>query len=231
MADKFDHSRMNQQQIELRRLLESADQFEPAMRLFLQQHALLHSRKMTETESWSYEDAVLESLNHDQIRQAPAGVEHSIAWIIWHITRCEDIAMNLLVAGSPQVLLQEAWLERLKTGFRDTGNAMDSAQLAQFNAAVDIPALRSYRVAVGRRTREIVQQLTAADLNKKAPPQRIQRIWDEGAVVAVASQIVDYWSRQTVAGLLLMPASRHLLTHLNEAMQVKRKLKKSKPQS
>jgi hypothetical protein len=231
MVDKFDHSRMNQQQIELRRLLESADPFEPAMRLFLQQHALLHSRKMAATEPWSYEDAVLDGLNHDQIRQAPAGAEHSIAWMIWHIARCEDIAMNLLVAGSPQVLLQEAWLERLKIGFRDTGNAMDSEQLEQFNTAIDIPALRSYRVAVGRRTREIVQQLTAADLRKKAPAQRIQRIWDEGAVVEAASQIVDYWSRQTTAGLLLMPASRHILTHMNEAMQVKRKLKKSKPQN
>lgn len=29
--------------------------------------------------------------------------------------------------------------------------------------------------------------------------------------------VTDYWSRRTIAGLLLMPATRHNFVHLNEA--------------
>ena len=34
---------------------------------------------------------------------------------------------------------------------------------------------------------------------------------------------VDYWSKRNTAGLLLMPATRHNLIHLNEALQIKRR--------
>lgn len=157
------------------------------------------------------------------MRRIPHGDCHSIAWLIWHIARCEDITMNLLVAGAPQILYQEGWLSLTKSPVCDTGNAMDDAAVANFNNTIDIEALRAYRLAVGRRTREIVKQLQPADLKRKVEPSRIQRVMDEGAVVEAARGIVDYWSRRNVAGLLLMPATRHNLIHLGEALQLKRR--------
>jgi hypothetical protein len=40
-------------------------------------------------------------------------------------------------------------------------------------------------------------------------------------VVEAARGIADYWSKRNVAGLLLMPATRHNLIHLNEAFLLK----------
>jgi hypothetical protein len=37
--------------------------------------------------------------------------------------------------------------------------------------------------------------------------------------------IVDYWGSRTIAGLLLMPPTRHNFTHLNEARMLKQKLR------
>jgi hypothetical protein len=78
-------------------------------------------------------------------------------------------------------------------------------------------------LAVGRRTREIVKQLQPAELKQKVEPSRLQQVLDEGAVVEAARGIVDYWSKRNTAGLLLMPATRHNLIHLNEALQIKRR--------
>jgi hypothetical protein len=58
-------------------------------------------------------------------------------------------------------------------------------------------------------------------------PDAVQRIFDEGAVLEEARGIAEYWSKRDVAGLLLMPATRHILTHLNEALKIKQKLKKA----
>ena len=99
------------------------------------------------------------------------------------------------VAGSPQVLNQEGRLDRIQSPIRHTGNAMDEASMAHFSDLVDIGELRAYRVAVGRRTREIVQQLGPEDPKRKVDPARLQRIWDEGGVVEAARGIVDYWGK------------------------------------
>ena len=209
-------------QTELRRLLVGANQYDKAIRLFLSQHAMLHSREMAHTEPWSFEDEVLKDMSEQQVRRiAPKG-GHSIVWLIWHIARCEDITMNLLVAGAPQVLHRNDWLKRIKSPVCDTGNAMSETALAEFSNTIDIEALRAYRLAVGRRTREIVKQLKPAQLKQKVASYRITKVMDEGAVVEAARGIADYWSRRDVAGLLLMPATRHNLIHLTEALQLKR---------
>jgi hypothetical protein len=216
-------SELNRQQALLKRLMTDNTDHARTMTLFFQQHARLHAQSMASTEPWSLEDDVLAGLSDESLRRIPAGAEHSIAWLLWHIARCEDITLNLLVAGGQQELLSGGWLERLQISLRDTGNTMSLDEITAFSRAVDLQALRAYRQSVGRRTREIVKPLGPADLKRKVEPARLQRIWDEGAVLPGASGIVDYWGKRTVSGLLLMPASRHLLTHLTEAIKVSKK--------
>ncbi len=84
-------------------------------------------------------------------------------------------------------------------------------------------ALREYRAAVGKRTREAVQALQPGDLRRKAQPERLQRLLDEGAVVPESRYLIDYWGGLTLAGLLLMPPTRHCFVHLNEALNIKKR--------
>ncbi|MCP4538131.1 MAG: DinB family protein [Chloroflexi bacterium] len=212
-------------QTELRQIMTSSGQYDQAIQLFLSQHAMLHSAEMAQTEPWSFEDAVLNDMTEEQIRRIPQNCEHSVAWLIWHITRCEDITMNLLVDGSPQVMIWENWLDQMEITARDTGNAMDAQAVADFSHTIDIGAMRAYRVAVGRRTREIVQRLESKDLKQKVDPSRLQRVIDEGAVVEAAMGLIDYWGKRNTAGLLLMPATRHHIVHLNEALKLKKRRK------
>lgn len=216
-------SQLNAQLILIRKMLQEKQSFEQIKPLILEVHAHLHAQTMTGSIDWSYQDEILAGVPTDWMRIIPEGEDHSIAWLLWHLTRCEDITMNLLVAGSPQVLNQDDWLDRIKTPICHTGNEMDEAGVARFSASIDVGELRAYRVAVGRRTQEIVKQLGPGDLKQKVDPARLQRVWDERAVVEAASGIVDYWGKRNVAGLLLMPASRHLIVHLNEALKLKRR--------
>jgi hypothetical protein len=209
------------QQTGLRKLLLEPGQFEHGIQLFLTQHAILHSAQMSGLGLWSFEDAILNDLPEVHFRRIPPNEEHSIAWLIWHMARCEDITLNLLVAGRPQVLLADGWLEAVGGSILHTGNAMTQAEIKAFSQAIDLSALRLYRQTVGRRTREIVSQLQPGDLKRKVEPQRIKQVWQQGAVLETARDIVDYWSKRDVAGLLLMPATRHNLVHLNEALELK----------
>jgi hypothetical protein len=77
---------------------------------------------------------------------------------------------------------------------------------------------------VGKRTREIALGLTPADLIRKVDPARMELVWRQGAIVEASRGIAEYWGKRDMKGLLLMPASRHLLTHLNEVLEIKKTL-------
>jgi len=215
----------NKQQQEFRRILLNFDQHHKAIERFLSQHAMLHSAKMADTEIWSFEDEILDDMSEEQFRRIPRNCEHSVAWAIWHTARIEDVAMNLLVAGGPQIAHRDDWLTHMNSSVHDTGNAMTEDAVADLSAAINIEALRAYRLAVGRRTRKIVQQLQPEELKQKVDPVRLQRVMEEGALVEAASSIRDYWSKRTIAGLLLMPPTRHNFVHLNEALRLKKRRK------
>ena len=211
------------QQTELRHKLLSAEQYQEACQLFFRQHAMLHSGKMANAGLFSLEDEVFDDLSEEVARRIPRNSEHSIVWNIWHIARIEDITMNMLVAGSQQILIQDNWLAQMKIGVRHSGNAMEVEEILELSNQILIPELRAYRAAVGRRTREIVKAIQPQDLKNKVDPERIDKVRSEGAVVEAASEIIDYWSKRNIAGLLLMPATRHNLVHLNESLRLKEK--------
>ena len=212
----------NKQQTEFREILLGFNQHDHAIKLFLHQHAALHSARMAKSDDWSFEDEILADIQEEQIRRIPPNSEHSVAWTIWHIARIEDTAMNILVAGGPQILFSEEWFDKLEIDARDTGNAMSDEGVTALSSSVNIEMLKSYRMAVGRRTRDVVKQLNSSDLSHKVEPARLQQVLDEGAVVAEAQGLIDYWSKRNVAGLLLMPATRHNFVHLNEALKIKK---------
>lgn len=213
----------NQQQAELQTALSSGNNAQAAIALFLRQHAMVHVAEMASSGLWSFADEVLQDCDDERLRCIPQGGEHSMAWIVWHLARIEDVTLNVLVAGGDEVLNEDDWLARIHSPIRHTGNAMDVEAVARLSAAVDLEALLAYRIAVGRRTRQIVQGLEAADFKRKVDAARLQRVRDEGAVIAAAEEIVLYWGKRTIAGLLLMPPTRHNFLHLNEALRIKQK--------
>ncbi|HEY9122239.1 MAG TPA: DinB family protein [Brevefilum sp.] len=218
---------LNSNQVLLRKMLSENQDIEQIRPLLLQQHARLHSRDLLTGVDWSYQDAVLADLPDDWMRIVPEGEEHSIAWLLWHLTRCEDITMNLLVLETDQVLFSQAWFEKLNCLWRDTGNAMSPEEIFNFSQIINLDALLNYRTAVGQNTQNIINGLTQESLHRKMNADAVQRIFDEGAVLEEARGIAEYWSKRDVAGLLLMPATRHILTHLNEALKIKKRLKKA----
>jgi hypothetical protein len=213
-------------QQKLRRALAAKDP-KTAIDRFLTQHAMVHSQKISRIKYWSFEDQVLEGATDEQFRCIPRNSEHSIAWIIFHIARIEDITMNMLVAGTPQLFVCDDWIKKLNITIEHSANSMDDRSVAALSSQIEIDALRAYRLAVGRRTRQIVQSLKPEEFKQKVDPSRLQRVLDEGALLPEAAGVLNYWSKRTIAGLLLMPPTRHNFLHLNEALRLIQKIRRA----
>ena len=185
---------------------------------------MVHAAAMSQTGLWSFQDEAWQGVSEAAARRIPPGGEHSLAWLTWHIARIEDVTMGILVAGGPQILESGRWQAQLNTGCRHTGNLMSAEEIVQLSAAVDLDAMLAYRLAVGQRTREVIRQLAPADLRRRVDPARLQRLADEEAVAPAAGDLLAYWGGLTIAGLLLMPPTRHPFVHLNEALRIKSKI-------
>ncbi len=214
-----------QRQQDVRRLLARPATHAEAIRLWLRQHAALHARGLADDQEWSFQDEVLADLADAHLRRSPDAGSHSIAWLLWHIARIEDVTMNLLVAGQPQVLDSE-WTGRLGLARRDVGTGMDDAEVADVSARIDIGALLAYRLAVGGCTRTIVGGLQPADLWQAIEPPRIAELLAAGAVSGAARDLAETWATWKKVRFLLMPATRHSFTHLNEARRLRSKVRR-----
>ena len=211
---------LNQRQKELRLALSQSGESQLAIQRFLTLHGILHSMRVAPDAPWSYEDLLLDGLDEETFRKIPEDQEHSVIWIVWHLSRIEDITMNLLVAGRDQVFTSGGWFEKTGAPFKHTGNGTGVETVRALSERVDITALRHYRYAVGYATRQIIPALTNQDLKRKVDSLQLERVIDEGAVDKAGKGVVDYWSRLDVAGLLLMPPTRHTIVHWNEAYRL-----------
>src|SRR5262245_62057035 len=166
-----------------------------AKQLFLYQHAIVHSAEVSGDTEWSLEDSLLEGLSDEQMRARPRPGTNSIVWLLWHMARTEDVTVNLLLAGRPQVLHEEGWVDRL--GVRgDIGTSMNDEEVVDFSSQVDIAAVRAYRHAVGRRTREVVQGLSMEGLDEPVDPKGIETLLSEGALVEGAHRLLKFWGNK-----------------------------------
>ncbi len=215
---------------QLREIILKPDKIEESIKLSLELHSMVHSSNMSGIDKKTFEDELWEGLDENTFRTSTNEKGRTIAYGVWHSTRIEDITMNILVAGSEQVFNVGNWKEKTNTKIIDTGNTMTEKEIIEFSKNINMEELKNYRVVVGRRTREIIKSLKPSDMKRKIEKDRLNRVLKEGAVLDVegANWLIDFWGRKNVAGIILMPATRHHVVHINESLSAKNKNKLKK---
>src|SRR5262245_32153976 len=184
-----------------------------AVQFFLRRYAPVH-RAVTER--------LLTELDEAQIRRRPVESVNSVAWIVWHTARGEDIGVSRFVAQRPQLFFEEAWGQRLNVPEPDLGTGMTAAEVADVSARVDLAALRAYWEALERRTRAIVEGLRPEDLDVVNAPAYIQDVVEKDHVFRASGEWAEgFWmehpdrSKGYFLGYLGLT---HIWVHLSEAM-------------
>lgn len=109
-----------------------------------------------------------------------------------------------------------------------TGNAMDLKEAVAFSKAIKMDELLNYRFKVGEKSQKIIKGLSRLDFKKKPHKRQLDRLLKENVIINHKESIwlLDFWSKKTIAGLLLMPITRHQIVHLNNCMKLKAKCMK-----
>lgn len=219
---------LSEQHKRLQHIIQKEQELDASKKLFLSIHAALHSSAISEMPC-NEVDALLQDLQEYEYAIMPTSKAETIAWVIWHIARIEDLTMNMLVARQEQVWNAE-WKQRLHTKLEDTGNALTDDDIMEFSKTVCIRELLAYRNAVGCRSRQLVQELTFEDMKRHVSQHDLARIRLCGGVCEHPDSLwlLEFWGKKDVAGILLMPPTRHMLLHLNDCCRWKLEIRNRK---
>jgi hypothetical protein len=189
---------------------------------FLVQHGQLHSLDVAT--GASYADRVFAGLTDDQMRARPGNGLNSLIWLLWHMARTEDVAVNIVVSDGRQILDDE-WTRRMNVPWRTIGTGMTDADVGDLTARADVDAVRAYRAAVGRRTQDVVRALRPEEWNEIVGFTDTARAASAGAFAPNTAWVdgVGYkpWQGHSRAAQLAGSAIRHNAMHLGEAVTVR----------
>jgi DinB family protein len=186
--------------------------------LFLQQHAAVHSAAVGGNKM-SLADRTFAGLTDAQMRVRPREDLNSLAWLMFHISRTEDIFVNGLLTGQTQVF--DDWSKRLGISRRDFGFGMSSAEVNDITQQVDVAALREYRDAVGRRTQEIVSGFKPQDWQGVIEAPAVERAAADGSLGRAAEAFSKNMPGRPRAAVLSGIALLHSAGHMGEAVTVR----------
>jgi hypothetical protein len=167
-------------------------------------------------------DRYFKDLSDEQWRQRPHGL-NSIAWLLWHLARCEDVGVNRFVVDRPQVLDTGEWAHRMRVLRRDIGTRMTSSEVDELSSQVDIPALLAYWSAVGERTMEVTREIPVTYLDTPVDPEHIRRlVSEEGVAGPYATGLEAMWlSKPNRGWFLAQLALTHHWSHLGDVSIVR----------
>lgn len=166
-------------------------------------------------------DPAIKQLTDAQLRARPHPGVNTVAWLLWHSARVEDVGVNRFVVDGAQVL-DDGWHGKLGVDRRDVGTGMSDAEVDEFSARVDLDALRGYWAAVTRRTPEVASGLHGSDLEAVVPKTRVEHVARaEGAVAPGAEWLTEFWADgRTRAWVLAQTPLLHVYGHYFEARAV-----------
>lgn len=124
-------------------------------------------------------DALTDGLTDAVATYRPTREANSIAWLIWHSARVQDIQVAD-IAGVEQVWTRDGWVDRfgLELPRGDSGYGHDAAAVAKVRAPAEL--LAGYYRAVHALTLDYVGGITAAGLARV-----VDRNWDPPVTASV----------------------------------------------
>ena len=161
-------------------------------------------------------------LNDEQMRSCRHNL-NSIAWIIWHMARCEDVAINRIISAGEQVLDTDNYDRRLRVQRRDIGTSMSFNEVINLSNKIDINSLREYITAVATKTQKVIRELPPELLNQIPNPAYLMKVlFEEGALNKNSEWVAEHYSNKTKGWFLGHLGLTHGKGHLGQIILLRK---------
>lgn len=167
-----------------------------------------------------FENSIRNIFTPEQLKERIDGRGNSIAWLMWHLARTEDVVVQTLIRGVPQIFTDGDWSERLGVDATHIGTGLGDDEVGEFSKAINIEAADEYWQTVARASFAWLKSITPADL--EAVPGIEQRLESVPPILAGgASQgVIGFWNGRTTGFLFSGPVISHGYIHIGQMQEI-----------
>jgi uncharacterized damage-inducible protein DinB len=136
------------------------------------------------SESEEYINRSIKGLLPDELSFQVKPHSNSIAFLLWHVARVEDLWINRIIMGGKEIYELEGWYKTFGTPAQDSGFGYDVKMLEAWPVP-KLELLQSYATAVRGKTEECLK-----NLNEKVLDEPRDFGWSKGTVGSALSHLV-----------------------------------------
>ena len=164
----------------------------------------------------------IEGLTDEQMRLYPNNL-NSIAWMLWHLTRCEDVGINRLVCENSQVFDEGNWAEKLNVPRKDIGTSMTFDEVIELSSQINISAIRKYNLEVAEKVQSTIENVRLDDLDKIPDTEYLHKVlFEEGSLCKSNEWVAEHYSNKTKGWFLGHLGLNHGKGHLGQIILLRK---------
>jgi len=122
----------------------------------------------------------LGDLTADEMMWRPGPEANPIGWILWHMTRVEDMWFQFFIQRQPEIWEKDGWNDKFGLPIRDNGFDHTLEQVSNF-PAYDLKTMQAYGDAVRAETLSYLKTVTPEQMDvvprEARPEMSIGRIF------------------------------------------------------
>jgi hypothetical protein len=164
----------------------------------------------------------LNGLTEAQIRNSPNG-QNSIAWLLWHIARCEDVGINRMVTDGIQVFDNNRWIEKLNIDRKDIGTGMSFLEVQNFSDQINIKELLNYLQEVINKSEEVSLLLSENVLDEFLTEKYLYKVLFEEEIVGKDdTNVINVYKDKSKGWFLGHLGLTHAKGHLSQILIIRK---------
>ena len=164
----------------------------------------------------------IDKLTEEQIRVCPNDL-NSIAWMLWHLSRCEDVGINRIICENSQVFDDDNWADKLNISRRDIGTSMTFQEVIDLSSQINIKALLNYYLEVTNKVQSEIENIKSEELNKIPSINFLNKVlFDEGALSKNSEWVAEHYSNKTKGWFLGHLGLTHSKGHLGQILFIRK---------
>jgi hypothetical protein len=154
--------------------------------------------------------------------ERPCAGSSSIAWLLWHAVRHQDVAINAVVRGIEEVLQRDGRAARVGAVSFVDGTGLAEADDRDAAAALDGAELADYAAAVWAETAAWLATVTEAELDRV--PDAAAGLRRAGVDPEAYPWLYRMWDGKPVAFFVTWEAIGHGFNHLGEMVHLRNEM-------
>jgi uncharacterized damage-inducible protein DinB len=135
-------------------------------------------------ESNEYINQAIKGLSPDELSFRPQPHSNSIAFLLWHLARIEDIWINKILLGEKEMYESEGWYQKFGTPAQDSGFGYDVKKIDVWPVPT-LVLLQAYATTVRGKTQVFLNSLNDQKLDESKDLG-----WRKGTIGSALSHLV-----------------------------------------